>query len=56
MTWEKARAIREEYSPIPYKEPTQADLAEKYNVTQGMVSQVLNDKCWTENEHAPPRD
>jgi len=53
LTWVRVRAIRDEYSPIPSQGPTQAELAEKYNTTQGMVSQVIRETVWVENESAP---
>lgn len=53
LTWERVRSIREEYSHIPCDGPTQQELADKYNTTQSLVCQIVNDKIWTENEHAP---
>ena len=45
LDWETVMKMREEYNTGQY---TQRELAKKYNITFGHMSQILNNKRWRE--------
>lgn len=49
LTQEDAQQIRNEYGE-KHTTPTQQELADKYNVSQVMISYIVNNKLWADDD------